>query len=133
MLSFSCIIFKSEDNRILLQHRAEDTRHNPNLWGFFGGHIEDGETPEEAVVRETKEELSINLKDYIFYKKYSYLNQEGKPREKNIFIAPLSYPIEELKQKQQEGQDLGLFSFEEIKELEIIPHDFEVIKDVFNI
>ncbi len=30
-------------------------------WGFFGGEIEQGETPLEAVIRETKEELDINI------------------------------------------------------------------------
>ena len=30
-------------------------------WGFFGGSIEAGESPIEAVIRETKEELVITL------------------------------------------------------------------------
>lgn len=30
-------------------------------WGYFGGEIEEGETPLEAVIRETEEELSIKL------------------------------------------------------------------------
>lgn len=35
--------------------------HKPPPWGFFGGGIEEGETPLQAVIRESKEELSIDL------------------------------------------------------------------------
>ncbi len=43
---------------ILIQDRRN---HRPPPWGYFGGSIEDGETSLEAVIRETKEELGINL------------------------------------------------------------------------
>ena len=35
--------------------------HKPPDWGFFGGSIEGEETPLEAVIRESKEELCIDL------------------------------------------------------------------------
>lgn len=45
---------------IFLQDRAG---HLPPPWGFFGGGLEEGETPLEAVIRETKEELDINISE----------------------------------------------------------------------
>lgn len=43
---------------IFLQDRSG---HRPPPWGFFGGVAEPGETLVEALVRETKEELDINI------------------------------------------------------------------------
>jgi 8-oxo-dGTP diphosphatase len=48
------------DGRILLQRRPEG-RSMAGLWEFPGGKIEDGETPEEALVRELSEELAVEI------------------------------------------------------------------------
>jgi 8-oxo-dGTP diphosphatase len=38
-------------------------RTNPGIWEFPGGKIEFNETPQQALVREVKEELSIHVND----------------------------------------------------------------------
>ena len=48
------------DGRILLAQRPEG-RQMSGLWEFPGGKIEEGETPEVALVRELKEELGIDI------------------------------------------------------------------------
>ena len=48
------------DGRILLSQRPEGKQMS-GLWEFPGGKIEEGETPEVALVRELKEELSIDI------------------------------------------------------------------------
>lgn len=47
-------------NRILLQKRAPG-RAMAGLWEFPGGKVEEGETPEAALVRELWEELGIEV------------------------------------------------------------------------
>jgi 8-oxo-dGTP pyrophosphatase MutT (NUDIX family) len=50
------------DGRYLLQHRdAKRTIFYPDHWGFFGGAIEAGETPRQALERELREELQLEL------------------------------------------------------------------------
>ncbi len=43
---------------IFIQDRTD---YKPPPWGLFGGSIEEGETPLEAVIRETKEELDLDI------------------------------------------------------------------------
>ena len=49
-----CIL--NETGEILLQRRGDS-----NMWGFPGGAIELGETPEAAAIREVKEETGLDV------------------------------------------------------------------------
>lgn len=49
------------DGMVLLAHRHPDRRWYPNCWDLAGGHIEAGESPEDAVRRECQEELGVVL------------------------------------------------------------------------
>ena len=49
------------DGRVLLAQRPDD-KAMAGLWEFPGGKIEAGETPEQALIRELKEELSIDTR-----------------------------------------------------------------------
>ena len=54
---------------VLLLKRSKDTNWMPNKWGLPGGHIEDGESPEDAAVRETLEETGLQLNNIFMLKK----------------------------------------------------------------
>jgi 8-oxo-dGTP diphosphatase len=47
------------DGRVLLAHRTASRAHYPDCWDLVGGHVEAGETPEDAVVRECLEEIGV--------------------------------------------------------------------------
>jgi predicted alpha/beta hydrolase family esterase/8-oxo-dGTP pyrophosphatase MutT (NUDIX family) len=53
------IIPINSDKQIFIQDRRG---HKKPDWGYFGGEIEEGETPVEAVIRESKEELDVEIK-----------------------------------------------------------------------
>ncbi len=50
------------DGRVLLAQRPEG-KSMAGLWEFPGGKMHEGETPEQALVRELREELGIDTKD----------------------------------------------------------------------
>ncbi len=54
----SLLVPYNSEGEIFIQDR---TGHKLPPWGFFGGSIEEGESPLEAILRETKEELDIKL------------------------------------------------------------------------
>ena len=55
-----CIALVNEDDHILICQRPPK-KYLSGLWEFPGGKVEKGETPENAVIREVKEELNIDI------------------------------------------------------------------------
>ena len=58
VLVAACVLV-DRDGRVLLAKRPEG-RKMAGLWEFPGGKIEEGELPEQALIRELKEELNID-------------------------------------------------------------------------
>jgi 8-oxo-dGTP pyrophosphatase MutT (NUDIX family) len=63
MLRGAIVVVLDGDSRVLLLKRAPSSRFAPEKWGLPGGKIEDGETPEVAAIRETKEETTLDVPD----------------------------------------------------------------------
>lgn len=113
MKEIAAIILENDKGEFLLALR--DNKPGipfPNHWDLIGGHVEEGETPEEALVREVKEELDIELKDYTFYKKYDCFTGDAYENTKFIYSGKINIPIEEV--ILLEGERPQYFSKEEI-------------------
>ena len=52
----------ARQGQVLLVHRHPERRFYPDCWDLPGGHIEPGESPEEAVRRECWEEIGVHLR-----------------------------------------------------------------------
>ena len=62
--NFFCAIFGVVQNslgEVLLMHR-QNTGVNDGIWALPSGHVEDGEMPATACVREMEEEVGISVK-----------------------------------------------------------------------
>jgi ADP-ribose pyrophosphatase len=97
MKEIAAIILENDNGEFLLYLRDNNPDIPfPNHWDLIGGHVEEGETPEVALVREVKEELDIDLKDYTFYKKYECLTGDAYENIKYIYSGKINLPIEEV-------------------------------------
>lgn len=116
MKEIAAIILENDKGEFLLYLR--DNKPGipfPAHWDLIGGHVEEGETPEEALVREVKEELDIDLKEYTFYKKFECLTGDAYENIKYIYSARINLPIEEI--TLLEGVRPQYFSREEIPDV----------------
>jgi len=60
MISVTCAVIRNEENEVLIVQRGEATDH-PLKWEFPGGKLAPGETKEECIIREVREELSMEI------------------------------------------------------------------------
>jgi 8-oxo-dGTP diphosphatase len=116
MRKIAAIILENDKNEFLLALR--DNKPGipfPNHWDLIGGHVEEGESPEEALVREVKEELDIDLKEYTFFRSYECLSGDAYENIKYIYSGRINIPIEDI--TLLEGERAGYFSKEEIPDI----------------
>jgi 8-oxo-dGTP pyrophosphatase MutT (NUDIX family) len=98
------------ENKLLMQLRDNiPTILYPGWWGLFGGHIEPGESPLEAVVREITEEICY---DFPQPPKFFGIYADEKVY-RHVFFAELMVPLSDL--KLCEGWDFKLLSKSEIE------------------
>lgn len=93
-------------------------------WGFFGGGIEEGETPLEAVIRESKEELTIDLQESdLIYLGTSITDWDGVHMIRYLYL----YPTEQAEFDVREGKGGHWFSFDEVRKRLEDPDRFDEI------
>lgn len=97
------------DRHFLMQLR-DDFPHivYPGIWGFFGGHIESGESSEAGVRRELVEEIG-----YVPTQIELFREQIDTSYRRYYYYAELTVPLSEL--QLNEGQDIALCSVAEIR------------------
>ncbi len=55
---------EKDDSYLMLYRNKEENDINKGKWIGVGGHLESGETPDMALIREIKEETGYNVKSY---------------------------------------------------------------------
>ena len=104
------IITKGADQLLLAK-----SVHQKTMYGLIAGFVEVGETLEQAVARETLEEVGVTVKNV------RYLSSQRWPFPSNLMLAfHAEYDSGEIQLQEEEIQDAQFFHFEELPE---IPHE----------
>ena len=109
------------DGRLLLQLRDDKPGlAGRNQWGFFGGRLDPGETPEQAFLREMDEELAWRPRHFEPYGARAVDHEAWRVSTSHAFAAHLDAPVDTL--TLGEGQALGLFAIDALPD-DIVPID----------
>ncbi len=90
---------------LFMQKRKKDHPRGGDMFGFFGGGIEESETPEEALMREIKEELNFIPHNFSLFKKYDLpATTYFSAAELHVFTLPVDEHFEQEITLNSEGQ-----------------------------
>ncbi|MGB1308966.1 MAG: NUDIX hydrolase, partial [Oceanihabitans sp.] len=118
------IWFYTNTGEILLAQRAATKTICPLLWDVsVAGHVDAGETIEQAAIRETKEEIGLTITEEnlekigVFPSFQTYKNGIIDNEFHHTYIAKLTVAIATLNFQKKEVENLKLVSISEFKKL----------------
>ena len=66
-MNFTTLCYIEKENQYLMLHRVSKKKDgNKDKWIGVGGHFEEGESPEDCLLREVREETGLELVNYQF-------------------------------------------------------------------
>jgi len=82
------LCYLEKDGKVLLLHRVKKKEDaNRGKWIGIGGGFEDGESPEECMLREMKEETGLELTSYRFRGIVTFVSDEAQTEYMHLFTA----------------------------------------------
>lgn len=87
-----CLVVRP-DGRVFAQRRAPTRRLFPGCWDLVGGHLEPGETPREALVRELEEETGWSLERVLGLRRvvdWESAGLDGQPVLRREFVVAVT-------------------------------------------
>ena len=113
----------NKKGELLFQKRSMEKKVNPGKWSRTGGHVDSGETPLEAIQRETYEEIGVKIptdkfkllsirKEEVYLTNYKVINRHFI----YSYFALVDYKIEDYSMQEEEISDLKYMTIEEMEE-----------------
>ena len=118
-------IIKDGDRYLVGQRAAHKSQGG--LWEFMGGKIEPGETPEQALARECREELDLEIENERIIDSVVHEYPEKTIRLTLIECTPKVGSVP----RPNEHQDIRWVTREEMETLDFAPADRDLIRKGF--
>ena len=124
MIEVVAAVIHNNEGKILIAQR-NFKKSQGGLWEFPGGKIEPNETKEEAIVREIKEEMDIDIeaKMFIEQKVFNY-------PEKDINLIAIECKQLNSDIKLNEHEDAKWVSKDELKKFNFAPADEFIVQAI---
>ena len=87
-MKMTTLCYIEQEGKYLMLHRVKKHHDiNAGKWIGVGGHVENGETPEECLLREVKEETGLTLTAYRLRGLVTFLSDVCEPELMCVFTA----------------------------------------------
>jgi len=85
---YSTLCYIEKNGKYLMLHRVKkENDANHDKWIGIGGKFEDGESPEECILRETKEETGLTLTAYRYRGIVTFVSDKWETEYMHLFTA----------------------------------------------
>ena len=82
------LCYIEQDGKYLMLHRTKKKQDiNGGKWIGVGGHLEEGESPEDCLVREVREETGLTLTSYTFRGLITFISDRQETELMCLFTA----------------------------------------------
>ena len=111
-----------KEGKFMICQRPEN-KARALLWEFVGGKVESGETREDALIRECREEIDVTVKPLTVFCTVDHVYPDI-----TIRLILFNAVIEEGEPKMLEHNDIKWITPQEIDEYEFCPADKEILE-----
>ena len=117
-----------QNQKILICQRKEEGDH-PLKWEFPGGKLKDNENNEEALRRELKEELNLEIVEMSFFDEYLYEYEKLSKKLKLIFFQIFKF---EGQIQNKVHQQLKWIDISNLSDYDFLEGDLKIINKLIN-
>src|SRR3989344_980797 len=108
-------VFLHKEGKAFIGKRSKTKSFLPGKWELPGGHVEFGETLEECLRRELREEFDIEIILGKPYFEFTYLMNDGNDHVIEVlYLAQMENPDQEIRLRAEDHEDYKWISEDEI-------------------
>lgn len=117
------IIFNKNMDVLLLKRSSYEKQWQPNKWALVGGGVEKNEEPIDAVKREIKEEIGLEIENFI----EKFVLQRNEDSVEHMFITKYIGDNNDIKLN-DEHEEYKWVNVNDLNKMDVVPNLIEYVK-----